>query len=252
MTWDVAALLVLSHAPFLSEVCARWTLLFTVAVVKHWMVTFMSSSTQVFALRWLRATGDGRVQNGEPAVTRQLVKTGLPAGFTVSTVTRLLAAMEAAVELVAADQGALVLHVHATQLATLVSATRAFLVASSLTSEDELIFFLDCGTWDLLCLGSASASDSRGQGAGSAAVLVAHLLTHVDGVAGAAGQWFVARLSAGGDGIRAALSFRVAQLQEFGERGLTAGTRLHQARGARARLARATVAHLLAPMSFTV
>lgn len=65
MTWDVAALLwcqrkerhfnhrnlktnrsygnsqvrrsylVLSHAPFLSEVCARWALLFTVAVVKH-------------------------------------------------------------------------------------------------------------------------------------------------------------------------------------------------------------------------
>lgn len=27
--------LVLSHAPFLSEVGARWTLLFTVAVVKH-------------------------------------------------------------------------------------------------------------------------------------------------------------------------------------------------------------------------
>lgn len=36
--------------------------------------------------------------------------TGLPAGFTVSTVTRLLAAVEATVELVAADQGALVLH----------------------------------------------------------------------------------------------------------------------------------------------
>ena len=37
--------------------------------------------------------------------------TGLPAGFTVSTVTRLLAAMEATVELVAADQGTLVLHI---------------------------------------------------------------------------------------------------------------------------------------------
>lgn len=36
--------------------------------------------------------------------------TGLPAGFTVSAVTRILAAVEAAVELVAADQGALVLH----------------------------------------------------------------------------------------------------------------------------------------------
>lgn len=36
--------------------------------------------------------------------------TGLPTGFTVSTVTGLLAAVEATVELVAADQGALVLH----------------------------------------------------------------------------------------------------------------------------------------------
>ena len=36
--------------------------------------------------------------------------TGLPTGFTVSTVTRLLAAVEATVELVAADQGAFVLH----------------------------------------------------------------------------------------------------------------------------------------------
>lgn len=38
------------------------------------------------------------------------ILTGLPAGFTVSTVTRLLAAVEATVELVAADHGALVLH----------------------------------------------------------------------------------------------------------------------------------------------
>lgn len=38
------------------------------------------------------------------------ILTGLPAGFTVSTVTKLLAAVEAAVELVAADHGALVLH----------------------------------------------------------------------------------------------------------------------------------------------
>lgn len=37
--------------------------------------------------------------------------TGLPAGLTVSTVTRLLTAVEAAVELVATDQGALVLKI---------------------------------------------------------------------------------------------------------------------------------------------
>lgn len=252
MTWDVAALLVLSHAPYLSEVCARWTLLFTVAVVKHWVVALVSSCAHVFALWWLGATGDGRVQDGEPTVTRQLVETGLPAGLTVSTVTRLLAAVEATVELVAADQGALVLHIHTTQLAALVSATGAFLVAAFLTSEDKLFFFLDRCTWDLLGLGATSASDSRSQGAGSAAALMAQLLTQMDDVAGAAGQGLFARLSTGGDGIGAASSLRVAQLQEFGQRRLTAGTRLHQARGAWARLARPAVALLLAPVSFAV
>lgn len=150
MTWNVATLLVLSHAPFLSEVSAGWTLLFTVAVVKHWVVTLMSSCTYVFALWWLCATGNGRVQDSEPTVTRQLVKTGLPAGLTVTTVTRLLAAVEATVELVAADLETLVLHIHTTKFATLVSSTRPFLVATPLTSEDKFIFFLDRCTWDLL------------------------------------------------------------------------------------------------------
>lgn len=252
MTQDIAALLVLSHAPFLSEVCAGRALLLTVAVVKHWVVTLMSSCTQVFALWWLRATGDGRVQHSEPTVTRQLVKTGLPAGFTVSTVTRLLAAVETTVELVAADQRALVLHIHTTKLAALVSATGAFLGAALLTSEDELVFFLDFRTWDLLSVGATSAPDGRGQRAGPTAALVAQLLTQMDGVAGAAGQRFVARLSTGGDGVRAALSFRVAQLQEFGQWRLTTGTCLHQAGGEWAGLARPAVAHLLAPVSFTI
>lgn len=35
----------------------------------------MSSRAHVLALWWLRATGDGRVQDGEAAVTRQLVET---------------------------------------------------------------------------------------------------------------------------------------------------------------------------------
>lgn len=252
VTRDVAALLVLSHAPFLSEVRARRTLLLAVAVVKHWVVTLVSSRAHVLALRWLRAAGDGRVQDSEAAVTRQLVEAGLPAGLTVSTVTSLLAAVEATVELVAADHEALVLHVHAAQLATLVSAAGAFLVASLLASEDELLLFLDRCTRDLLGLGATSASDSRGQGARPAAALVAELLTQMDGVAGAAGQRFVARLSTGRDGIRAASSLGVAQLQEFGQQRLAAGARLQQARGARARLAPAGVAHLLAPVSFTV
>lgn len=110
------------------------------------MVTLVFSRAHAFALGWLRATGDRRVQDGEAAVTGQLIETyktqwmvgrpqrtiagsatsdtrlfdgretraaltGLPAGLTVSTVTRILAAVEAAAELVAADQGALVLHV---------------------------------------------------------------------------------------------------------------------------------------------
>lgn len=69
---------------------------------------------------------------------------------------------------------------------------------------------------------------------------------------GATRQRFVACLSAGRDGIGAAAPLRVAQLQEFGERRLAAGTRLHQAGGERAWLARPTVAHLLAPVSFTI
>lgn len=252
MTRDVAALLVLSHAPFLREVCAWWTLLFTVAVVKHRVVALVSSGTHVFALWWLCAAGDGRVQDSDSTVTRQLIKTGLPAGLTVSTVTGLLAAVEATVELVAADQEALVLHIHTTQLAALVSAAGAFLVAALLTGEDELLFLLDRCTRDLLGLGATFASDSGGQGARPAATLMAQLITQVDGVAGATGQGFVAGLSTGGDGIRAAASLRVSQLQEFGQRGLSAGTRLHQAGGERARLARTAVTILLAVVSFTV
>lgn len=252
MTWDVAALLVLSHAPLLSEVGTRWTPLVTVAVVEHWVVTLVSPCTHVFALRWLCSTGDGRVQDSEPTVTRQLVETGLPAGLTVSTMTRLLAAVEATVEFVATDQEAFVLHVNTTQLAALVSATGAFLVAALLTSEDKLLLFLNCCTWDLLGLGATSASDSRSQGAGPAAALMAQLLTQMDGVTGATGQGSVACLSTGGDGIRAALSFRVSQFQEFGQRCLTAGTCLHQGGRTRARLAPTTVAHLLTPVSFAV
>lgn len=69
---------------------------------------------------------------------------------------------------------------------------------------------------------------------------------------GATGQGFVARLSTGGDGIRAALSFWVAQFQEFGQLRLTAGTSPHQGWRAWARLTGTAVAHLLAPVGFTV
>lgn len=152
VAWDVAALLVISHAPFLSEVSARWTLLLAVAVVKHWVVTFVSSCTHVLTLWWLCATGDRRVQDGEPTVARQLIETGLPAGLTVSTVTGLLAAVEATVKLVATDQKTLVLYIHTAQLSTLVSSTGAFLVAAPLTGENKLLLCLDRGTRDLLSL----------------------------------------------------------------------------------------------------
>lgn len=55
--------------------------------------------------------------------------TGLPAGLTVSTVTRVLAAVEATVELVAADQEALVLHILDGQTET--SDTTSFSLALS-------------------------------------------------------------------------------------------------------------------------
>ena len=71
---NVASLLVLSHAPFPSEVCARRTLLFTVAVVKHRMVTPVSPCAWICAVWGLGATGDGRVQHGLPTVARQLIK----------------------------------------------------------------------------------------------------------------------------------------------------------------------------------
>lgn len=58
---------------------------------------------------------------------------------------------------------------------------------------------------------------------------MAQLLAQMDDVTRAAGQGFVAGLPAGGDGIGAAPSLRVAQLQEFCQRRLTAGTRIHQA-----------------------
>lgn len=138
---DVAALLMIPHAPFLREVSAGRTLLFTVAVVKHRMVTLMPPGAEVFTFWRFCPTGDGRVQHRQPTVTRQLVKAGLPAGFTVATVTGLLAAVEATVQLVATNQGALVLSGHAAQLSTLVSATQALLVTAPLTSEHQLIFF---------------------------------------------------------------------------------------------------------------
>lgn len=40
-----------------------------------WVVTLVSSRAQVFTLRRFNAASDGRVQNGEATVTRQLVKT---------------------------------------------------------------------------------------------------------------------------------------------------------------------------------
>lgn len=64
--------------------------------------------------------------------------------------------------------------------------------------------------------------------------------------AGAADQGSVARLPTGGDGIRAAFAFGVAQLQQLGQRSLTAGTRLHHAWSERAGLTEAGVALLLA------
>lgn len=173
MARDVAALLMISHTPFLSEVCARRTLLFAVAVVKHRVVTFMPPGTSVLAFWRLCTTGNGGIQDREPTVAGQLIKTGLPAGFAVSTVTRLLAAMEATVQFVATNHGTLVLRGHTAQLSTLVSATGAFLVAAPLTGENKLIFFEDCCTWNLLEFGTTSTLNGRSQRARAAAAFMA-------------------------------------------------------------------------------
>lgn len=150
MARDVAALLMIAHAPFLCEVSARRTLLFTVAVVKHGVVTLMPPGTKALTFWRFCPTGDGGVQDRQPTVTGQLIKAALPAGFTVATVTGLLAAVEATVQLVATNQGALVLSGHAAQLPTLVSATQALLVTAPLTGEKQLIFFEYCCTGNLL------------------------------------------------------------------------------------------------------
>lgn len=75
---------------------------------------------------------------------------------------------------------------------------------------------------------------------------MAHVLTHVDGVAGAAGQGFSAGLPAGGDGVHAAAPLRVAQLQQLGQGRLAAGAAAHQPGQPGAGWARPGVAGLLA------
>lgn len=220
---DVAPSLMLSHAPLLSEVGTGWALLLTVAVVEHWVVTLVPPGTRVLTLWGLGATGDGGEQDTHPTVARQLIKTGLPAGLAVPTVTELLAAVEATVELVATDQRALVFRAHTAQLATFVSATGAFFEAALLTSKNQSIFILDDCTGNILGLRAAFAFDGGGERAGTAASLMAQLLTDVDGLAGAAGQRLAAGLATGGDGVGAAAAFGVAQLQELGQGRLPTG-----------------------------
>lgn len=147
---DVAALLMISHAPLLREVSTGRTLLFTVAVVKHGVVALMPPGTSALTFWRFCPAGDGGVQDRQPTVTGQLVKAGLPAGFTVATVTRFLAAVEATVQLVATNHGALVLGGHAAQLSTFVSATVALLATAPLAGENQLIFTEDRCAWNLL------------------------------------------------------------------------------------------------------
>lgn len=81
---------------------------------------------------------------------------------------------------------------------------------------------------------------------------MAQLLTDVDGLVGSTRQGFVAGLATGRDGVRAAAALGVAQLQELGQDRLPTGATPHQPGGAWARLARPTVAHLLASVGLTI
>lgn len=249
---DVAALLMLAHAPLLSEVGTRWTLLLAVAVVEHWVITLVPPGAQILTLRGLGPAGDGGELDALPTVARQLIKTGLPAGLALPPVTELLAAVEPTVELVATDQRALVLRTHAARLATLVPAAGALLAAALLTGEQQLAFIMDACTGDVLAFGATPAADGGGEGAGPTAALVAQLLTQVDDVVGPAGQGFVAGLATGGDGVGTGAAFGITQLQELGQVGLATGAALYQPGGQRARLARPGVAQLLAPVGLAL
>lgn len=55
-----------------SQRATAWT---GVVVCLTWVVALVPPRAQVFALWGLGAAGDGRVQHGEPAVTRQLIET---------------------------------------------------------------------------------------------------------------------------------------------------------------------------------
>lgn len=218
------------------------------------MVTLMPPGTQILTLGGFGATGDGRVQHSLPTVACQLIKAGLPAGMTVSTMTELLAAVEPTVELVATDLSAPVFYINTTQLPTLMSAAGALLIASSLASEDKLAFIVNRFTRDLLTLCTTSACDSRGKTAWPTRSLMAQLLTYMNSVIGATGQRLAASLSTGGDriGTGLSLSLSVAQFQELSQGCLPTRTAFHQPGGQRARLAWPRVAHLLTSVGFTV
>lgn len=249
---DVAALLVVPHAPLLREVSTGRTLVFTVAVVKHGVVALVPPGAGALTLRRFGSTGDGGVQHRQPTVAGQLIEARLPAGFTVASMTRLLAAVEATVQLVATNQRTLVLVGHAAQLSTFVSATRALLVTAPLAGENQLIFFKDHSARNFLHLSTTSALNRGRQGTRPTDAFMTKFFTQMNHIAGATGQGFAACFPTGRDGVGAAPSFGLSQLQQFSERSLATGTGLDATGGQRAGLARSAVTRLLAPVSFTV
>lgn len=92
-----------AHAPLLGEVGTGRTSILTVAGVENWVIAVVLSGAGLLALRWFGATGNRWKHHCLATVAGQLVKTGLPAGMAVSTVTNLLAAVETTVEFVSTN-----------------------------------------------------------------------------------------------------------------------------------------------------
>lgn len=107
------------------------------------------------------------------------------------------------------------LHIHTTQLSTLVPAAGALLAAAFLTSEHHVLFSLNGCTRNFLAVTAASAFDRGGQRARATAVLMAELFTQVDRITISTWQRFVAGLATGGDRVSTGLSLWVAKLQKL-------------------------------------
>lgn len=137
VTEDVA-----SHQPaaitqLLDELDARRAALLGVACVPHWMGTVVHARADPTALRGRGAALYRRIDDFLAAVAAQLVEAYVVASVTLSTMTRLLAAMQPAGKLPSAHLGAHVLLVNTARLSAFVPTA----VSLAITALVALEFF---------------------------------------------------------------------------------------------------------------